>query len=123
MYQLSDAATFVSSGGNPQTTPGTGTDAVVSDSLTTAADGLLIGVSFDIGQVTRPNLGSSPMTTCGETGTLGRCGYKTTAGAGPTTITFTETEAFSNTVTMAAAFSPAGGGGAETFGFRLRIPQ
>lgn len=108
VFELTDAGEFHASGGNAQTAPGTGTDAVVSDALSTGADGIMVGVSFDIGVGTRPNLGSSPNTSCGETGTFGRCSYKTTSGSS-TTLTWTETEAFANTLSMAMTFSPSGG--------------
>lgn len=114
VYELSGAINKVANVINVQSGPGTGTDAVTSTAITTATDGILIGVSFDIGQATKPNLGTG-MTACtvGTTPTLGLGGRKATAGAGPTALTWTETEAFSNTGSAAIAFSPTVGGDAS----------
>jgi len=108
VFELSDAGTMVDKIINPQTTPGTGADAVTSTAITTAANGILVGVGADLGQITPPTVGTG--FTAGPAGTIGNGEYKTTSGVGPTAVTFTETESYANDLTSAMAFSPAGGG-------------
>ena len=133
VFELSDAGTVVANTINAQTAPGTGTDAVTSTAITTAANGILIGVSFDIGNASAPNLGTG-MTACTVTnaGTLGRPGRKATAGAGPTALTWTETDAAVDMLSTAMAFAPAGSSAvapsvndavtvAETVGMKMHL--
>ena len=112
VFELSSVATKTDNIGNTQVNPGTSADAVTSTAITTSANGILVGASFDVNNTTVPNIGTG--FTIASTGSIGKGEYVLTAAGGSKAITFTETEAVSQQITTAMSFAPAGGVGGAT---------